>query len=191
MFYTTPTMFYTTPTLCSTPHPLCSTPRQHYVLHYTHYVLHHAHTMFYTTPTMFYTTPSTINRIADSWNLNFYFDFSSRPSSAHKLSHRCNHYVNPTHPPLPPLAVVPLDLPATPLVCLLLWACYIFHLQTVRFKNELERNITIKLGYANAKVCQPRASPTPNPRQTQTPLGIQTRPLVSAGLLCDKIQSQH
>ena len=26
-------------------------------------------------------------------------------------------------------------------------------LQTVRFKNELERNITIKLGYANAKVC--------------------------------------
>ena len=27
--------------------------------------------------------------------------------------------------------------------------------QTVRFKNELERNITIKLGYANAKVCVP------------------------------------
>ena len=25
---------------------------------------------------------------------------------------------------------------------------------TVRFKNELERNITIKLGYANAKVSQ-------------------------------------
>ena len=25
-------------------------------------------------------------------------------------------------------------------------------LQTVRFKNELRRNITIKLGYANAKV---------------------------------------
>ena len=25
---------------------------------------------------------------------------------------------------------------------------------TVRFKNELERNITIKLGYANAKVCR-------------------------------------
>jgi translation initiation factor 2 subunit 3 len=25
---------------------------------------------------------------------------------------------------------------------------------TVRFKNEKERNITIKLGYANAKVCQ-------------------------------------
>lgn len=28
--------------------------------------------------------------------------------------------------------------------------------QTVRFKNELERNITIKLGYANAKVRQKR-----------------------------------
>lgn len=26
--------------------------------------------------------------------------------------------------------------------------------QTVRFKNELVRNITIKLGYANAKVCK-------------------------------------
>lgn len=26
---------------------------------------------------------------------------------------------------------------------------------TVRFKNELVRNITIKLGYANAKVCLP------------------------------------
>lgn len=26
--------------------------------------------------------------------------------------------------------------------------------QTVRFKNELERNITIKLGYANAKVTE-------------------------------------
>jgi len=25
-------------------------------------------------------------------------------------------------------------------------------MQTVRFKNELERNITIKLGYANAKI---------------------------------------
>ena len=31
--------------------------------------------------------------------------------------------------------------------------------QTVRFKNELERNITIKLGYANAKIykCEQRA----------------------------------
>ena len=37
--------------------------------------------------------------------------------------------------------------------------------QTVRFKNELERNITIKLGYANAKIYKakdarvPRSSP--------------------------------
>jgi len=32
-------------------------------------------------------------------------------------------------------------------------ACAHAHVrQTVRFKNELERNITIKLGYANAKV---------------------------------------
>lgn len=31
-------------------------------------------------------------------------------------------------------------------------ACFAVKIQTVRFKNELERNITIKLGYANAKV---------------------------------------
>ena len=35
--------------------------------------------------------------------------------------------------------------------------------QTVRFKNELERNITIKLGYANAKIykCNNEACPRP------------------------------
>ena len=35
--------------------------------------------------------------------------------------------------------------------------------QTVRFKNELERNITIKLGYANAKVykCDNQECPRP------------------------------
>mmetsp|Transcript_20396 Transcript_20396/g.69408 ORF Transcript_20396/g.69408 Transcript_20396/m.69408 type:complete len:466 (-) Transcript_20396:551-1948(-) len=35
--------------------------------------------------------------------------------------------------------------------------------QTVRFKNELERNITIKLGYANAKIykCEDDACPRP------------------------------
>ncbi len=39
--------------------------------------------------------------------------------------------------------------------------------QTVRFKNELERNITIKLGYANAKlyqVCPKMLSANNNPR---------------------------
>lgn len=36
-------------------------------------------------------------------------------------------------------------------------------LQTVRFKNELERNITIKLGYANAKIykCEEERCPRP------------------------------
>jgi translation initiation factor 2 subunit 3 len=35
--------------------------------------------------------------------------------------------------------------------------------QTVRFKNELERNITIKLGYANAKIykCMNKDCPPP------------------------------
>lgn len=35
--------------------------------------------------------------------------------------------------------------------------------QTVRFKNELERNITIKLGYANAKVYKCDNSECPRP----------------------------
>ena len=35
-------------------------------------------------------------------------------------------------------------------------------MQTVRFKNELERNITIKLGYANAKIYK-RAEEEPGP----------------------------
>ena len=41
--------------------------------------------------------------------------------------------------------------------------------QTVRFKNELERNITIKLGYANAKIykCEDDACPgVPSPRRS-------------------------
>lgn len=38
-----------------------------------------------------------------------------------------------------------------------------FCMQTVRFKNELERNITIKLGYANAKIykCEDERCPRP------------------------------
>ena len=40
---------------------------------------------------------------------------------------------------------------------------HLFYLQTVRFKNELERNITIKLGYANAKIykCEDERCPRP------------------------------
>lgn len=50
-----------------------------------------------------------------------------------------------------------------------MWYCTLFEffdsffLQTVRFKNELERNITIKLGYANAKIykCEDERCPRP------------------------------
>lgn len=35
--------------------------------------------------------------------------------------------------------------------------------QTVRFKNELERNITIKLGYANAKIFKAVEGASPGP----------------------------
>ena len=35
--------------------------------------------------------------------------------------------------------------------------------QTVRFKNELERNITIKLGYANAKIYKRKDAPDAKP----------------------------
>ena len=38
-----------------------------------------------------------------------------------------------------------------------------FFLQTVRFKNELERNITIKLGYANAKIYKSEDERCPRP----------------------------
>lgn len=37
--------------------------------------------------------------------------------------------------------------------------------QTVRFKNELERNITIKLGYANAKIFKCDNESCPRPRR--------------------------
>lgn len=37
--------------------------------------------------------------------------------------------------------------------------------QTVRFKNELERNITIKLGYANAKIYRARDPRVPRRAQ--------------------------
>lgn len=49
--------------------------------------------------------------------------------------------------------------------------------QTVRFKNELERNITIKLGYANAKIfkCKdvrcPRCAPASMARAQYQVLG--------------------
>lgn len=35
--------------------------------------------------------------------------------------------------------------------------------QTVRFRNELERNITIKLGYANAKIFKAVEGAVPGP----------------------------
>lgn len=38
------------------------------------------------------------------------------------------------------------------LICGRILEVHLGFLQTVRFKNELERNITIKLGYANAKI---------------------------------------
>src|SRR4051812_40544987 len=40
---------------------------------------------------------------------------------------------------------------------------FLYPLQTVRFKNELERNITIKLGYANAKIYKSEDDRCPRP----------------------------
>ena len=45
--------------------------------------------------------------------------------------------------------------------------------QTVRFKNELERNITIKLGYANAKIY--KAKDARVPRYRTLPLCLRCR----------------
>ena len=41
--------------------------------------------------------------------------------------------------------------------------------QTVRFKNELERNITIKLGYANAKIFKCKDVRCPRYMSASTP----------------------
>lgn len=48
------------------------------------------------------------------------------------------------------------NVPANVAVGVLPW-------QTVRFKNELERNITIKLGYANAKIFKAVEGAVPGP----------------------------
>lgn len=57
--------------------------------------------------------------------------------------------------------------------------------QTVRFKNELERNITIKLGYANAKIykCERRVGPG-NAAGTEGCAGANQRRHARAGCSC-------
>jgi len=52
--------------------------------------------------------------------------------------------------------------------------------QTVRFKNELERNITIKLGYANAKIYQCKDPQCPRPGNFLT-RGSSTEDIVKQG----------
>ena len=44
-------------------------------------------------------------------------------------------------------------------VLVLLPNTFFLHLQTVKFKKEIERNITIKLGYANAKIYRCPSAP--------------------------------
>merc|ERR1719345_454242 len=51
---------------------------------------------------------------------------------------------------------------------------------TVRFKNELERNITIKLGYANAKIYQCKDPECPRPGNFLT-RGSMTEDVVKQG----------
>ena len=54
--------------------------------------------------------------------------------------------------------------------------------QTVRFKNELERNITIKLGYANAKIfkCDQESCPRPGCYKS-------TKSDVAQGFACERL----
>ena len=52
--------------------------------------------------------------------------------------------------------------------------------RTVRFKNELERNITIKLGYANAKIYQCKDPECPRPGNFLT-RGSSTEDVVKQG----------
>nr|UXY87394.1 eukaryotic translation initiation factor gamma SU [Cryptomonas sp.] len=53
--------------------------------------------------------------------------------------------------------------------------------QTVRFKNELERNITIKLGYANAKIFRCKNYHCPRPGCYKA-----TGSIISKNLFCDQ-----
>ena len=53
-------------------------------------------------------------------------------------------------------------------------------MHTVRFKNELERNITIKLGYANAKIYQCKDPECPRPGNFTT-RGSSTEDVVKMG----------
>ena len=57
-------------------------------------------------------------------------------------------------PPCPPRSRWPWFLNVYNRILIMsYWSVFVFIIfKTVRFKNELERNITIKLGYANAKV---------------------------------------
>lgn len=54
--------------------------------------------------------------------------------------------------------------------------------QTVRFKNELERNITIKLGYANAKVFKCDEPTCPRPGNYKS-----TKSDKEQGFPCDRV----
>lgn len=55
--------------------------------------------------------------------------------------------------------------------------------QTVRFKDELERNITIRLGYANAKIykCDNDACPRPDCYRSEPSNKIDTFPCERSG----------
>lgn len=72
----------------------------------------------------------------------------------------------PPHPSARPFSG---NIPGVTQMCLPAGACCVGYagldclLQTVRFKNELERNITIKLGYANAKIFKAVEGAVPGP----------------------------
>lgn len=56
--------------------------------------------------------------------------------------------------------------------------------QTVRFKNELERNITIKLGYANAKIYRARDTRVPRYGRPRAPFLSSWRVCWQAACTC-------
>lgn len=63
--------------------------------------------------------------------------------------------------------------------------------QTVRFKTELERNITIKLGYANAKIYEAEDSSIPRPERFESQSSSHPDKYFNKKLNCNMVLRRH
>ncbi|KAI3987345.1 hypothetical protein MKX01_003095 [Papaver californicum] len=77
--------------------------------------------------------------------------------------HICRHTTNIWNHNYTKLLLILLNIDIICTNFFVILISFVIHIQTVRFKNELECNITIKLGYANAKIykCEDERWPRP------------------------------